>query len=162
MCISFSLSLVSALPPSLTPPAHTPYLVCPRRPRRRLRLICWYVFLKLHCLSRFARTLSLIGAGYLFMFFHSDEARVIFFHPRASIGFRVEQTKNLNLIINRLPLFFSYIDNKRGDRVARLPRLNIIGAQRHFAVSDRFWYFFIISIIMKKNNTFKKLPFKFW
>ena len=39
----------------------------------------------------------------------------VFYLPNASIGFRAEQTKNPNLLlnINRLPLIFSCIDNKQ-------------------------------------------------
>ena len=41
-----------------------------------------------------------IGAGYLFIFLRPDGARVVFFLPRAPIGFRARQQKNANPIIN--------------------------------------------------------------
>ena len=50
--------------------------------------------------------------------------------PYASIGFRAEQTKNPNLIINRLPFIFSCIDSKKTIELPPItrsdsPRLNV-------------------------------------
>ena len=61
--------------------------------------------------------------------------------PYASIGFRAEQTKNPNLIINRLPLIFSCIDSKKTIELPPIthpdsPRLNVGYRSVH-----RFWYF---------------------
>ena len=43
-----------------------------------------------------------IGAGYLFIFLRPDGARVVFFLPRAPIGFRAGQKKMLTRSLTRL------------------------------------------------------------